>query len=190
MTASFAVNLHPNVSAVARELVDSNPNAGYDVHVLEAETEAKVRPAVDWFLRKFNVNLRDSVLAFRHARMFDPIVAQGLGLNAAKVQGLRCFPFFQDDIIQGLIEELPFYLAAIVHVDLNSVEEKVTWWSMQQNCNRWRAAFTMLSLVQPSSAASERMFSLLSSSFNQEQSRALEDNVETTVMLQYNRRKR
>ena len=42
-------------------------------------------------------------------------------------------------------------------------------------------------LVQPTSAAAERVFSLLSSCFTDPQHHALEDYLETTVMLRYNR---
>ena len=41
-------------------------------------------------------------------------------------------------------------------------------------------------LVQPSSAAAERVFSILSSSFTERQTSSLEDYIETSVMLQYN----
>ena len=42
-------------------------------------------------------------------------------------------------------------------------------------------------LIQPSSAAAERVFSLLNNSFKENQARALEDYIETSIMLQYNR---
>ena len=41
-------------------------------------------------------------------------------------------------------------------------------------------------LLQPSSAAAERVFSLLSNSFKENQQNALEDYISTSVMLQYN----
>ena len=41
-------------------------------------------------------------------------------------------------------------------------------------------------LVQPSSAAAERIFSILSNSFTDRQEHALRDYIETSVMLQYN----
>ena len=43
-------------------------------------------------------------------------------------------------------------------------------------------------LVQPSSAAAERVFSVLNNSFGANQTNSLEDYVEATVMLQYNNR--
>ena len=43
-------------------------------------------------------------------------------------------------------------------------------------------------VVQPSSAASERVFSLLNNAFSQQQHSALQDYIEASIMMQYNRR--
>ena len=42
-------------------------------------------------------------------------------------------------------------------------------------------------LIQPSAAAAEHTFSLLNNSFKEDQAAALEDYIETSIMLQYNR---
>ena len=42
--------------------------------------------------------------------------------------------------------------------------------------------------IQPSSAAAERVFSLLQSSFGKQQEQSLEDYIELSVMMQYNYR--
>jgi len=42
----------------------------------------------------------------------------------------------------------------------------------------------MILLIQPSSAASERVFSLLNNTFNEQQQSCLEDYVEVSIMLQ------
>ena len=47
------------------------------------------------------------------------------------------------------------------------------------------SSFKLILLVQPSSAAAERVFSLLQNSFTQRQF-SLEDYIETSIMLQYN----
>ena len=44
-------------------------------------------------------------------------------------------------------------------------------------------------LDQPSSAAAERVFSLLSASFHEEQENALSDYLQASAMLQYNNRR-
>ena len=45
----------------------------------------------------------------------------------------------------------------------------------------------MVLLVEPSSAAAERVFSHLSNSFTEQQMSSLEDYIETSIMLQYNK---
>ena len=41
--------------------------------------------------------------------------------------------------------------------------------------------------IQPSSATAEHVFSLLNNSFKENQAKALEDYIETSIVLQYNR---
>ena len=60
--------------------------------------------------------------------------------------------------------------------------------SMMEFLPNWAAAAKKAVLVQPSSAASERVFSLLNNSFGTKQNSCLEDYVEASITLQYNRR--
>ena len=50
----------------------------------------------------------------------------------------------------------------------------------------WASAARKVLLVQPSSAASERVFSLLKASFQEQQDGTLQDYLEASLMLQYN----
>ena len=53
---------------------------------------------------------------------------------------------------------------------------------------KWVSALQKVLLIQPSLAASERDFSLLKASFNEQQDCSLQDYVESSIMLQYNKR--
>ena len=53
--------------------------------------------------------------------------------------------------------------------------------------NGHAAAACQAMLVQPSSAAAERVFSLLRNSFGERQQSSLQDYIETSIMLQYNK---
>ena len=71
---------------------------------------------------------------------------------------------------------------------LNAKEEKLkggrsTW------LPNWSSAVKKVLLVQPSSAAAERVFSLLSASFHEQQENALSDYLQASVMLQYKNRR-
>ena len=86
---------------------------GQNVTALELSAKACVEPAITWFLRKFNVDLYDVVVAFKAARLFCPVRIQWLKPTNALVESLRVFPFLDSDTtIDGLKAELPAYLAA------------------------------------------------------------------------------
>lgn len=190
VTTALAQKNLPSLKAVARQLAEQD--ASVDADALVTETMQGAQPAIDYFRRKFNVDLGSTVTAFKRARIFDPVVAQGLNLMPADIQSLRCFSFFDEAaILQGLADQLPHYLAAIVDANLATADEKWKWWSRQRddpNLCHWCNAVKKLVLVQPSSAASERVFSLLAAAYTDEQERALEDGIEASIMLRYNHR--
>ena len=81
-------------------------------------------------------------------------------------------------MVNDLKSELPYYLAAA-----GGVATTIDWWKGHEHeLPHWSAAFKLIALVQPSSAACERV-SLLSSSFSAQQESALD---QLSVMLQYN----
>lgn len=97
---------------------------------------------------------------------------------ALDVDSLKSFPFFDDNTLKEMKEELPTCLAKCADTDESFCP--VTWW--KQNSDQLpvgAAAFRKVLLVQPSSAASERVFSLLSASFNDQQDHSLQDYIET-----------
>ena len=98
---------------------------------------------------------------------------------------LRIFPFLNSNIIDQLKLELPKYMAAAE--DISPTVDTIVWWKRHANdLPHWSKACKMLLLVQPSSAAAERVFSILSSSFTATQRSSLEDYIETSIMIQYN----
>ena len=87
-------------------------------------------------------------------------------------------------IIDGLIAELPDYVAAARDVVVTTEEQKVKWWCQHvERLPRWSAAVKQVLLVQPSSAAVERAFSILSAAFSDQQDSALADYLQASVML-------
>ena len=60
------------------------------------------------------------------------------------------------------------------------------WLNHKDRLPTWFAAYQKVLLLQPSSAASERVFSILNNTFNNQQQRCLQDLIETSLMLQYN----
>ena len=89
--------------------------------------------------------------------------------------------------LTNLKSELPAYLAkaADVSPDVGVLE----WWKQHKDdLPHWISAAQLVALVQPSSAAAEKVFSLLNASFGDQQVHALQDYVEASLMLQFNKR--
>jgi len=83
---------------------------------------------------------------------------------------------------------LPKYLAKTA--DGSEQFDPLEWWKLNADeLPNWSSAARKVLLLQPSSAASERVFSLLKASFSDQQESSLEDYIETSVMLQYNKRR-
>ena len=160
-------------------------NTSLSAAVLLPRGKDCTRPAIHWYLRKFNVEFCDAVTVFKHTRFFDPVVAQSLKLTSEKIEALQHFSFLQESAPQ-LQAELPTYLAAIKDVELTTDEQKLEWWSRQTEVPGWSAAVSKLLVVQPSSAASERVFSLMNTFFNKQQEHTLESTIETALMLRFN----
>ena len=81
----------------------------------------------------------------------------------------------------------PKYMAKAEDVALTI--SRTDWWSHHESeLPNWSKACKMSLLFQSSSAAAERVFSLLQNSFNQQQYSSLENYIEASIMLQYNNR--
>ena len=97
----------------------------------------------------------------------------------------RSFPFIDSTTVENIKTELPFYLAAAEEVSAES--NPMVWWKAHEvELPNWARIFKLVVLVQPSSAASERVFSLLSNSFTFRRESSLKDYIQLSVMLQYN----
>ena len=101
----------PNARAIATAIAEEDP--GQNLTALERSAKRCVEPAITWFLRKFNVDLYDVVVAFKAARLLCPARIQWLKPTNALEESLRAFLFLDSDAtIDGLKAELPAYLAA------------------------------------------------------------------------------
>lgn len=116
---------------------------------------------------------------------------QALHPTAASVQELKQFSFITDAEVVQLLGELPNYLVIADGAAIETEEGKVQWWATHAAAlPNWSAAVKKILLVQLSSASAERVFSLLQNAFSKQQEAALEETVETSVMLRYNDNKR
>lgn len=175
----------PCTTAVARTL-----SAGNQLQQQQwlAFAQECIAPAIHYFNQRFGPGgaLYDNVEAFRAAQYFDPLKVSELQPTVDEVADLARLPFLSNADVELMQEQLPQFLAACEGV---RAAEPLKWWLDHGNqFPAWASAFKKVLLVQPSSAAVERVFSLLENSFGKNQASALEDYIEGALMLQYNHR--
>ena len=183
VTAAIHVANTPNVNAVVRSLT-SSPAVNQQ---LTAYARACVQPGLDYFEQQLQTSLKAPLSAFKAARMFSPSKVTSLNPSASELDSLLAFPFFSAiSDLEGLKGELATYLATAEGVDVTL--DPVEWWRKNATLlPAWAAAAKKVLAVQPSSGAAERAFSLLNSTFSDQQDNSLKDYIETSVMLRYNR---
>eukprot|EP00117_Sycon_ciliatum_P019577 scpid46117/ scgid1592/ len=113
---SAAVVFYPNdyryVASVAKDIA-GNDDVDYQQELL-AHAKQCFRPAIDYFLRRFNHREGDLfplVRAFKAARLFSPHFVSETRPTLVQIDALRVFPALNTDAaIAELKEELPAYL--------------------------------------------------------------------------------
>ena len=105
--------------------------------------------------KKFTEELAGSVAAFKAARLCLP---QKVDEMRPDISAVDAFPFLDyTAVLHGLKQELPTYLAKAEDVSMNT--EPLPWWKKHAYDLPCRSsAAYKVALVQPSSAASERVF--------------------------------
>jgi hypothetical protein len=139
----------------------------------------------------------DTYELFRLVQVFDPVFAVADRVCAETVKGLAALPCFEnlDALVAGMIAEIPKYMssASRLRLDRADVAEFSKgvlqfWRSHATEMPHWAEAARIVFSMAPSSAACERVFSLLASMLDSNQRRALMDFVEGSLMLNYNNR--
>ena len=175
---------HPNVTAVTKHLANGSTT---NEQMLLTYAENCVKPAYDYFKEKFDNDLRSTVELFKTARYFSPSKVSELKPTSSDLSSLSAFPCFDSEAIEGMKSELPTYLAAAE--DVSPQIDPCEWWKHHSaDIPMWARTFRKVALIQPSSAAAERVFLLLQSSFGKQQEQSLEDYIQLSVMMQYNYR--
>ena len=123
---------------------------------------------------------------YKAARLCCPLFVAQTNPVPLEVESLRAFRALDDDAtIHQLKMELPSYKVAAMNVQ--EAQNRLQWWRQQDKLPAWQSATIIVASVPPSSAAAERIFSLLAAAMTHQQERTLEDQLELELMLQYNR---
>jgi hypothetical protein len=180
----------------------------YWVNICSAAT----LPGVTYFHTKIwndDAKLRPMVILYKATQVINPayinrrIAGAAIGYDQlalrAEMQPLIDAAVLTQADVDGAAQEFVDYTLAIQHweapPDICAFKElrlKIEAFWTTTNSDRalpaWCAIVAKLSLLQPSSAAAERVFSILKRVYGPGQTRALNDGIELSVMLQFNRR--
>ena len=161
LRASIRNEYYPNVVAVARRL--STASTQCDQLVRYAKN--CIKPGYEYFNTKFDEDLSITLSMFKCLRLFDPSFVADAHPVCEDIEDLRVLPFYNSDsTINNLKREMPTYAAEAE--DVSSQTDWTDWWEKKADkLPEWSNACRKALLLQPSSAASERVFSILSNSF-------------------------
>jgi hypothetical protein len=193
----------PNTRAVARNIIHTHrpqllgvaQDQAVDQQV--AEQLAKVEPSLSYYESR-KLKLKTQFDIFEACRLFDPSRAgflQLLQLNEVTRQ-LDLIPFFTAQERQLLAAAWPAYVVYVgAHPPQVTSGEVMyeDWWVTAGAAGHgvWYAAAQKVMILAPSSAAAERVFSMLKALIGDRQmASALEDYQQTSIMLHFNQGQR
>lgn len=189
IATAAALENFPLTLTAATEFSEGNQA---EVDRLISRAKACVAPAIRYFRHRFNHcdgDLFRVVTLYKAVRILCPQQARQMRPGLQHVDSLRVLPALDHDpIINNLKEELPVYLAAAEDVVIDAEHSRLQWWKEQVKLPAWQSAAKLVFALLPSSAPAERVFSLMQASISHLQRRMLNDQLEISLMLQYNRK--
>ena len=183
LSTSVVLENYPNVQAVVKSIAKGKT----DVQ-LKWMKHARlcIQPALDYYQEHLQASIMSVPLrAFKAARLFDPHFLNKTKPEHIVLNTLSAFSFITEPVLLNLKQEFPLYVAAVEDIsgDLDAI---LFWKQYANNIPTWKETTAKVLLLQPSSAATERVFSILKNSFGDQQLRSLEDYLETSLIVQHN----
>ena len=126
---------------------------------LQQHAKKCMQPGIKYYFEQVSTNMKAFLEAFKAARLFSPFRSIDINPSVSSIDSLTAFPFLRLEI-PALKQELPLYQAAAQDVD-RCFDPLLFWKRHESDLPTWAKAARQVFLVQPSSAASERVFSLL-----------------------------
>ena len=166
---SVASNLYSGDTAMEEHLTD--------------HAKSCVQPGVSYYFQQVSTNMKGPLETFKAARLFSLSKLSEINPSVNGIDSLYSFRFLSP-FIPGLKEEFPQYIALTEDID-PSYDPLLFWNRHEANLPNWSKAVKSVLLVQPSSVASERIFSLQRNSFGERQNLSLQDYIEASLTLQY-----
>ena len=183
-----------NVFAAVR--VGYTPNTEGVIQAISTQTSTQqrsrayakscVQGTLEYFEHQLESLLKVPLSAFKAVQIFNPHKLATLKPDVSHVNSLQVIPAFEDSELERLKAELlRIYIAKVdgISFDLSALE----WWKLNSmSLPSWSIGLKKVVAMQPSSAAAERVFSLLSTGFRDLQENSLSDYIEASIMLRFN----
>ena len=177
------VNL-PNLTAVSWHISGGKPVVAQQCYQYGV---AAVQSGWDYFPQTVMGTLNGQVEIFKVVRLFSPHQTCYLRPVANDIDAIAAISFLNNAAVtRDLKNEPPEYLVKADGIAPDV--DPVGWW--KNNADElpfWSAAAKLSLLLQPSSASSESVFSILTTRFGHLQNLMLQDYTECSLMLQYNK---
>lgn len=166
--SAIEVNHTPTLSAVISQVCSAaEDKAKANAHSqLMQYANSCVQEAINYFEKHLATTFKNTMSIFKVARYFSPHMISHLKPNASDIDQLGAIPFIKTQEIAKLKEELPLYMARAKDID-KDICPLVWWKDNHDHLPTWSREAKKVFLIQPSSAAVERVFSLLNSSFSE-----------------------
>jgi hypothetical protein len=190
----------PNVVAVAR---DATNNVLGDTELYTEFACSKAQKVLDKWKSIFELpsgKLYNIMQIYRCLQLLDPSKIRVLPY-ATIVEMIKTLcnlvPILRGKS-EALLLQLPQYLASMPEVTGNEGSDfenckngtLLAWWKNNTGLTDWLVVLTVAVLLQPSSCTAERVFSMYTWMFGDDQDSALEDYKETALMLRFNEQDR
>jgi hypothetical protein len=187
----------PNTRAVAAAIVEvqyphllAAAKAQRTVALVQEQLD-KVERSFVYFEHTIITGMATTLAIYKAFRLLDPARIDILGADSASVEmQLKLIPFFSTDEVAALMAQLAAYRALAIGEGMDDTVDRESWWEHHAHTagvDCWYAAATKVMICQPSSAAAERVFSMLLALMGpQQQARALQGTQEAAIMARYN----
>jgi hAT family C-terminal dimerisation region len=177
----------PNVVAIADRL--SKHNVAQSTALI-VQTIAKAKPVFNYWRQQCQEGgkLFNILRVFKGCTMFDPVYISTASMDILDqlIPELQSHPIFQSGTLyRDVRQEFPHYKAAATSIDAHV--DIAHWWRLHASTlPHFASAAKRAIVIQPSSAAAERVFSMLGNMFDDRQMRALADYKSVAVMMRFN----
>ena len=143
-----------------------------------------MQPTLEYFKGLLDSSLKGNISIFKAVQIFNSQKVAMLKPDVLHVNALQIIPFFKNEELEKLKAELPSYLAKAD--DISDNLDPLQWCKLNASVlSHWSNTVRKVLAIQPSSAAAERVFSLLNSGFSDLQYNSLKDYIEASFMLRY-----